>query len=215
VLNTFCFGYGVGYKFSNSAHGSANGNFLGLGADSCQRAVLVEQAQPPGLLISNGEFVGRWGSTNSVCLEIAPQVEGIVSLVNCSFWGPIDRCVWMRSPAGQFTASACHFLEWDNSGVGSPAIQLDAGRAIVQACTFNQSKLQVSVATTVIKATLPPARGDTIELELRSKAWVPKEVLAGSGDPRILGVQLFSVAMEAEGAAPQVFDANTGQLRRQ
>jgi hypothetical protein len=336
VLNTFCFGYGVGYKFSNSAHGSANGNFLGLGADSCQRAVLVEQAQPPGLLISNGEFVGRWASTNSVCLEVAPQVEGTVSLANCSFWGPIDRCVWMRSPAGQFTASACHFLEWDNSGVGSPAIQLDAGRAIVQACTFNQSKLQVSVATnvasailtanqadggfrvrnhagkrtqmalneedaiewtaaarahyqiavgergdsryleawfgpekanrpfrwsgaasrlvlpvlpgktytltlelsvparavspdaglyldgkqlaplkseTLLKTILPPPKSDTIELELRSKGWVPKEVLAGSGDPRVLGVQLFSVVMEAEGAASQVFDANTGRPR--
>ena len=52
IFNTFCFGYGVGYKFSASAQGSANGNFLGLGADSCQRAVVVEQAQPPGLLIS-------------------------------------------------------------------------------------------------------------------------------------------------------------------
>jgi hypothetical protein len=89
VLNTFCFGYGVGYKFSKSQHGAANGNFLGLGAD------------------------------------------GKVSLVNCSFWGPIDRCVWMRSAVGQFTASACHFVHWDNRGVGSPAIQLDAGKAIV------------------------------------------------------------------------------------
>ncbi len=154
VHNTFCFGYGVGYKFSKSSSGSANGNFLGLGADSCQRAVLVEQAQPPGLLISNGEFVGRWGSTDSVCLQIEPQLEGTVSLVNCSFWGPIDRCVWMRSPAGQFTASACHFLEWDNGGIGSPAIQLDAGRAIVQACTFGQSKVQVSVGTNVTSAIL-------------------------------------------------------------
>ena len=43
VSNTFCFGYGVGYKFSKSKAGSTNGNFLGLGADSCRRAVLVEQ----------------------------------------------------------------------------------------------------------------------------------------------------------------------------
>jgi hypothetical protein len=154
VQNTFCFGYGVGYKFSKSAHGSANGNFLGLGADSCQRAVLVEQAQPPGLLIANGEFVGRWSSTDSVCLEVGPEVEGTVSLANCSFWGPIDRCVWMRGAAGQFTATGCHFLEWDNGGAGSPAIQLDAGRAIVQACSFNQSKLHVAVNTNVASAIL-------------------------------------------------------------
>jgi len=98
IFNTFCFGYGVGYKFTSSKAGSTNGNFLGLGADSCRRAVLVEQAQSPGLLITNGEFVGRWGSADSVCLEIGPQMQGKVSLVNCTFWGPIDRCIWMRSP---------------------------------------------------------------------------------------------------------------------
>ena len=154
VFNTFCFGYGVGYKFSSSAQGSANGNFLGLGADSCQRAVVVEQAQPPGLLISNGEFVGRWSSTDAVCLDIGPKVEGKVSLVNCSFWGPIDRCVWMQSAAGQFTASACHFVHWDNRGVGSPAIQLDAGKAIVQGCTFAQEGLNVQVGSNVVSAIL-------------------------------------------------------------
>jgi hypothetical protein len=160
VFNTFCFGYGVGYKFSSSAHGSANGNFLGLGADSCQRAVVVEQAQPPGLLFCNGEFVGRWSSTNAVCLEIGPKVEGKVSLVNCSFWGPIDRCVWMQSPVGQFTASACHFVSWDNRGVGSPAIQLDAGKAIIQGSTFSQEGLDVQVGSNVVSAILTANQAD-------------------------------------------------------
>ncbi len=154
VFNTFCFGYGIGYKFSESKAGSANGNFLGLGADSCERAVVVDQAQAPGLLISNGEFVGRWSGTNSVCLEIGPQAAGKVSLVNCSFWGPIDRCVWMRSPVGQFTASACNFVNWDVRNAGVPAIQLDAGRAIIQGCTFEQEGPHVLVAKPVTSALL-------------------------------------------------------------
>ncbi|MFA6563081.1 MAG: glycosyl hydrolase family 28-related protein [Verrucomicrobiia bacterium] len=154
VFNTFCFGYGIGYKFSETKAGSANGNFLGLGADSCQRAVVVEQAQRPGLLITNGEFVGRWGSKDAVCLEIGTNAVGKVSLVNCSFWGPIDRCVWMRSPSGQFTASACNFVNWDVRGAGSPAIQLDAGRAIVQGCTFDQEGPHVQVAKLVASALL-------------------------------------------------------------
>ena len=154
VFNTFCFGYGVGYKFTSSKAGSTNGNFLGLGADCCRRAVLVEQAQSPGLLITNGEFVGRWGSTDSVCLEIGPQVEGKVSLVNCSFWGPIDRCIWMRSPLGQVTASACHFVDWDNHGKGAPAIQLDAGKAIVQGCTFAKEGTHVLAGKEVRSAIL-------------------------------------------------------------
>jgi hypothetical protein len=152
VLNTFCFGYGIGYRFSKSKEGSANGNFVGLGADSCERAVVVEQAQPPGLLFVNGEFVGRWSSTNAICLDILPGAEGKVSLVNCAFWGPIDRCVRMRSPVGQFTASACNFVHWDTRSVGSPALELDAGRAIVQGCTFAQDNLHVAIASNVLSA---------------------------------------------------------------
>lgn len=142
VINTFCFGYGIGYRFSQSAHGSANGNFLGIGADSCQRAVVVEQAQPPGLLITNGEFVGRWSSQDSVTLDVGPEVQGKVSLVNCSFWGPIDRCVVMRSPHAQLTLSACHFCEWDVANQGSPAVEIQAGFATIQGCTFDRDTAQ-------------------------------------------------------------------------
>ena len=182
IHNTFCFGYGVGYKFSRSAQGSANGNFLGLGADSCERAVVVDQAQPPGLLISNGEFVGRWGSSNSVCVEIGPEVEGTVSLVNCSFWGPIDRCVWMRGAAGQFTASACHFINWDNRGVGVPALQLDAGKTIVQGCTFGEDNLPVRVGSNVISAILT-ANQASGGFRVENQAGVRAQIALNEADP--------------------------------
>ena len=154
VHNTFCFGYGVGYKFSEVKTGGTNGNFLGLGADSCRRAVVVEQAQPPGLLITNGEFVGRWGSTDSVGVEITDKAQGKVSLVNCSFWGPLDQCVWMHAPECQVTASACQFVHWDNHQRGAAAIQLDAGKAIVQGCTFELDQLDVAVGPKVRSALL-------------------------------------------------------------
>ncbi len=140
VTNTFCFGYGVGYKFSETKAGSANGNFLGIGADCCERAVLVEQCQPPGLLITNGEFVGRWSSQDAITLEVGEKTTGKVSLTNCSFWGPIDTLVWMRSPKGQFTADACNFVQWDCKLIGSPGIRVDAGRVIVQGSTFDQER---------------------------------------------------------------------------
>ncbi len=146
VYNTFCFGYGVGYRFSAYEHGAANGNFLGLGADSCRRAVLVEQSQKPGLLITNGEFVGRWTSDDSVCLEIKEGNEGKVSLNNCSFWGPVETCVLAASSSGQFTANACHFVNWDNAGTGAPAIRVAAGKAIVSNSTFEESGVHVEVA---------------------------------------------------------------------
>jgi len=153
VLNTFCFGYGVGYKFSENAQGSCNGNFVGIGADCCRRAVLVEQSQPPGLLITNGEFVGRWGSTDSVCVDIAEGAgEGKVSLNNCSFWGPSDRCIWLKSPKVQLTATGCNFCTWDSGYVGSPAVQLDAGKAILQGNTFGDGDAHVRVSPEVVSA---------------------------------------------------------------
>ncbi|MHB0960692.1 MAG: glycoside hydrolase family protein [Pirellulaceae bacterium] len=182
VSNTFCFGYGVGYKFSASRAGATNGNFLGLGADSCRRAILVEQAQPPGLLITNGEFVGRWSSTDSVCVEIGPQVEGKVSLTNCSFWGPIDRCVWMRSPFGQFAANTCHFVHWDNHTTGAPALQLDAGKTLVQGCTFALEGTHVLVGPAVRSAILIGNQAES-GFRVDNQAGARTQTLANEVDP--------------------------------
>ena len=160
VMNTFCFGYGVGYKFSERKAGGCNGNFVGLGADSCRRSVLVEQAQMPGLLITNGEFVGRWGSVDSIPLEIGDNVEGKVSLVNCSFWGPIDRCIWMHAPKGWLSASACHFVHWDNNQKNHAAIQVDSGKAIIQGNTFVEEKTHIQIGKDVRSAIIMGNQGD-------------------------------------------------------
>src|SRR5262249_20177415 len=42
VFNTFCFGYSAGYKFIQTQRGVCNGNFLGIGADDCFTALVVE-----------------------------------------------------------------------------------------------------------------------------------------------------------------------------
>ncbi len=139
VLNTFCFGYGAGYKFSNYGDGACNGNFLGLGADSCEVAVLVEDAQPAGLLITNGEFVGRWETEEAVTLRVKPSAGGKVSLSNCSFWGPIDKCIEMKSPRALLSVIGCHFEAWDLKRQHSPAILLEGGRSIIQANTFSSN----------------------------------------------------------------------------
>jgi Pectate lyase superfamily protein len=45
VLNTFRFGYRVGYKFVHTETGECNGNFPGIGADDCNRAVVCGGAR--------------------------------------------------------------------------------------------------------------------------------------------------------------------------
>lgn len=152
VHNTFVFGAKVGYRFYKGSDGTVNGNFLGIGADSCRRAILVEQCQGPGLLVTNGEFVGRWGSADSVCLEIGKDVRGKVQLTNCSFWGPIDRCVWMRADSGHFIANSCNFLHWDNNSNNNPALDIEAGKVIVQGCSFGEGNLNARVGQAVKSA---------------------------------------------------------------
>src|ERR1051326_8365287 len=61
VFNTFCFGYNIGYRFIETKAGVCNGNFLGIGADDCFTALVVENCAPMALLISNGEFVSFHG----------------------------------------------------------------------------------------------------------------------------------------------------------
>lgn len=181
VLNTFCFGYGVGYKFSSYKHGGCNGNFVGIGADCCRRAVLVADCQPFGLLITNGEFVGRWENDDSAGVEIAEASgEGKVSLVNCAFWGPLDRGVWLRGAKVQFTATACHFQQWDVGRRGSPAVQADAGRAIVQGNTFGNGDLHVRVGA---KARSVIVMGNQADggIEIDNQAGGRTQVLANEG----------------------------------
>jgi len=154
VSNTFCFGYGVGYLFSDCGRGGTNGNFLGIGADSCRRAVLVEHSQRQGLLITNGEFVGRWTSEDSICLEIGEENEGAVSLTNCSFWGPVQTCVLSKQKQGRLTLNACEFVNWDEAHSSrtpqeSPAVQIDAGRASLIGNSFEKSGIHLALGSNV------------------------------------------------------------------
>lgn len=152
VLNTFCFGYKVGYKFIQSKSGVCNGNFLGVGADDCQRAVLVEQSAPMGLLITNGEFVSFHGPDPTM-LEVAPTHAGSVRFVNCAFWGP---CNQIARAAGKGTVgfSDCTFVEWDKSHEGRAALQIDDGTVLVQGCEFRQAKPQISLGKAVRRAVI-------------------------------------------------------------
>ena len=61
VNNTFVYPVNVGYRFIRTKAGMANGQFSGIGADEAQICLKVEEIQPMGLLISNGQFVCMHG----------------------------------------------------------------------------------------------------------------------------------------------------------
>lgn len=152
VLNTFCFGYHVGYRFSASPAGVCNGNFLGLGADDCETAVVVDQSAPMGLLITNGQLVSFHGPDPTM-VQVSEGHRGSVRFVNCAFWGP---CRQIARIAGQGTVgfSDCTFVQWDAQREGRHAIQAASGTVLIRGCEFRADRPQVELGEGVRRAVI-------------------------------------------------------------
>ncbi len=150
VLNTFCFGYNIGYKFIQTRAGVCNGNFLGIGADDCYTALVVENCAPFGLLISNGEFVSFHGPDPTM-VRVAASNAGSVRMVNCAFWGP---CNQIAQIAGRGTVGFgdCTFVQWDRKKEGRYAIQAESGTVLVRGCEFREDKPQIELGQAVRRA---------------------------------------------------------------
>jgi hypothetical protein len=152
VFNTFCFGYNIGYKFIQTPAGVCNGNFLGLGADDCFTALLVEQSAPMALLISNGEFVSFHGPDPTM-VRVGTNHTGSVRFVNSAFWGP---CNQIAKIAGKGTVgfSDCTFVQWDRNKEGRPALQVEGGSVIVRGCEFRADRPQIALGAAVRRAVI-------------------------------------------------------------
>jgi hypothetical protein len=152
VFNTFCFGYNIGYKFVKSNTGVCNGNFLGIGADDCYTAVVVEDAAQMALLISNGEFVSFHGPDPTM-IEVTSSNRGAVRFVNCAFWGP---CNQIARIAGNGTVGFgdCTFMQWDHKKEGRAALQVTSGSIIVRGCEFQEDKPQIQLGESVRRAVI-------------------------------------------------------------
>jgi hypothetical protein len=151
VLNTFCFGYKVGYKFIHTARGECNGNFLGIGADDCQTAVLVEQCAPFGLLIGNGEFTSFHGPDPTM-VDVGATNRGAVRFSNCAFWGPCNQIT--KIAGGTVGFSDCTFCDWDHNNEGRAAVQAVGGSVLVRGCEFQKNKPQVDLGIDVRRAVI-------------------------------------------------------------
>ena len=152
VFNTFCFGYCVGYRFVKTKAGVCNGNFLGIGADDCFTAVVVDDCAPFGLLISNGEFVSFHGPDPTM-VSVTTTNTGSVRFVNCAFWGP---CHQIAKVAGKGTVgfSDCTFVQWDKQNDGRPALKVDSGTVLVRGCEFRENKAQIELGEGVRRAVI-------------------------------------------------------------
>jgi hypothetical protein len=150
VTNTFCFGYKIGYKFIRTKSGLCNGNFLGIGADDCHTALVVEQCAPYGLLITNGEFVSFHGPDPTM-IGIGEANRGSVRFVNCAFWGPCNQIAKI-SGAGTVGFGDCTFTQWGGQSGTRAAIQVKSGTVLIRGCEFRQDRPQIQLGKDVSRA---------------------------------------------------------------
>lgn len=135
VNNTFVYPVNIGYRFIKTKAGAANGQFSGIGADEAQVCVKVEEIQPMGLLISNGQFVCMHGETRIPVL-VESTCRGSVRLVDCAFWGPNRQCVVSHSKSF-VSLSDCYLSSTGRTkNPGVALIEADGGKLQVRGCSF-------------------------------------------------------------------------------
>lgn len=184
VINTFCFGYNVGYKFIETKAGATNGNFLGIGADDCYTSIQFEQSAPMGVLITNGEFVSFHGPDPTM-VRVEAKHSGTIRFNNCAFWGPCNRNAVIDG-TGTVGFSDCTFMHWGHkvgSGDGSapdvPSIDARGGSVLVRGCEFMEDKPQIYLGPRVERAVITDnliAGKQRIKKDLKGKAVVKHNV---------------------------------------
>jgi Pectate lyase superfamily protein len=152
VLNTFCLGYHVGYRFIETPNGMCNGNFLGIGADVCYTSVVVDASPRYGILITNGEFVSLEGPDPTM-VAVSKFNSGSVRFVNCAFWGACNQIARIAG-SGTVGFSDCTFMQWDSRDEGRAAIQVESGSVVIRGCEFQETKAQIDLRANVRRAVI-------------------------------------------------------------
>lgn len=134
VTNTFIFPTQIGYHFIATKNGAMNGQLCGIGADAANRCIVVDQIQPMGLLITNGQFVAFEGD-NPIEIVIQATCTGSVRLQNCAFWGPAIQNVLSHSQSF-VSLKNCYFSSGRKPHSGKALVEADSGKIQVQGCSF-------------------------------------------------------------------------------
>ena len=145
VNNTFIFPVNIGYHFIETPHGAMNGQLCGIGADASQRCIVVDQIQPMGLLITNGQFVSFNGPDPTEVI-INSTCTGSVRLENCAFWGPAMQNVVSHS-SSYVSLSNCYFSSGRANNGNVFLIEADSGKLQVRGSSFGTGEPSVHLKT--------------------------------------------------------------------
>jgi hypothetical protein len=167
VTNCFVFPTNIGYRFIATPNGACNGQFSGNGSDASQICVQVDQIQPMGLLITNGQFVSFNGD-DPTGVVVGPECGGQVRLVNCNFWGAFRHIAVLRGQS-YVGFGDCYFSAWDRNKEGLPAIDAQSGRLQVHDCSFQGEAPAIRIGEGVAHAIVVGNNGSNgVRIEDRS-----------------------------------------------
>ncbi len=174
----------------DSAEGSCNGNFVGIGADCCANAsVWVDAADPWGIEITNGEFTsfsGGFGpdAADHTQVVVSGSNTGAVRFVNSAFWGPSYQIARLAG-TGSVGFESCMFNDWDAKKEGRPALIVESGDVSVRGCDFQTPHAggQVLLAAGVGKAIVAHnlVKGALNITDLGARVPIVKDNAADSG----------------------------------
>lgn len=157
VTNTFVFPTKIGYRFIATEAGACNGQFSGIGADAAERCVVVDEIQPMGLLITNGQFVAFTG-TDPTEIVVSPTCNGSVRFVNCAFWGPAVRNALLQGQ-GFVSFNDCYFSSGKPETQDQPLLVAEAGRLQVRGCSFGTNEPSIHLKPGVEHAIISENNG--------------------------------------------------------
>ncbi len=162
VNNTFVYPCRIGYRFIRTNNGAMNGQLCGIGADEANRCLLVENIQPMGLLITNGQFVAFKGH-NPISVFVAPTCSGSVRLVNCAFWGPsIQNVVFQGS--GFLSLNDCYLSSGLRDHPGDALVEASSGRIQIRGCTFATCEPSIHLKPGVVHAIVTGNNGPRLRI---------------------------------------------------
>ncbi len=182
VTNTFIFPVNIGYRFIATKNGAMNGQLCGIGADAANRCIVVDQIQPMGLLITNGQFVAFEGE-NPIEIVINPTCTGSVRLQNCDFWGPAVQNVVSHSQSF-VSLNNCYFSSGRPNNPGKALVEADCGRLQVQGCSFATPELPIRLGQGLKHAIITGNNGDGFRVtnEIGPKAVIANNEESGKDD---------------------------------
>ncbi len=139
VENIFCWGYHVGIRFGQSAHGGMNGQLSDINLDNVDIGLDVRNTQPYGIHISNLNIANAGGGTHHVAIlgeDQSGKGWADIDVRGASFWGELKQAVrW--DIGGVLSISDSRFVNWDRR---LPAVAIERGDLIFHDNFFHARK---------------------------------------------------------------------------